>query len=537
MKNNLETLEKFLQSKKQKFKGNLPYLLCFLGIFIILFAMHHLLTMYFDDFGNASLSYNQTSEEIIGTNYSLSQLWDWCKMIYMTWGGRILWASVILIPLLKFGAGIYFAIQSLVITLIFYFIYKIAEQITKKKHILIPVILLILYGLIKMPYLKEGIYWASASILYVWPLLPLFAFIYLYLKLSEKIENKEKVNYWIYLPILLILNFFATFSQEQIGVAMVVFLILFMILKHGKKWKQYNLLNIPNILVCFISFALLMLAPGNYARLDTLEAEFASLTLIGKVWKNLPSLLLIMFQSEMTIFIIILTIVFLACLIKYRNEFKIKNKTIILTNIFFVLFSILCLKLQTKFLIIGVLYGMAWILYIGIWMVIYCYQKKKMSILPIAISGCGSFFCLLISPSIGGRTVIPFLFFSFLLIVIFTNEFLTDSKLYVILFFIIAMIPFALKSAYNFGIIYNGYLLNYDIGRLNYDILEKHNGTDKNNITLYKSKDDTFGALMPYEELAKTTSMDYWIKEYFNIPQNVEFKWVDIYGDVRKDEE
>ncbi len=531
IKNNLEKLENFLQNRKPKWQEDLPYFLAFLGIFVMLFAMHHLLAMYFDDFGNASLSYGQTSDDIIGTNYTLSQLWDWCKMIYMTWGGRILWASVFLIPLLKFGAGIYFAIQSVVITFILYFIFKIAEQITKSKHILIPIVLFILYCLIHMTFLRHGIYWASASILYVWPLLPLFAFIYLYLKLTEKIENKEKVNYWIYLPILLILNFFATFSQEQIGVAMVAFLVLFIILKHGKKWKQYNLLNIPNLIVCFISFALLILAPGNFARLDT-NIEFASLSLFGKVWKNLPSLLLVIFRSEMTIFMVILTIVFLSCLFKYRNELKIKNKTILLANILFIIFSVLCVLLQKQFKVIGVFYGIFWILYIGIWMLIYSFQKKKLGIIPIAISGCASMFCLVVSPVIGGRTALPFIFFMIALIVIFINELLKDSKAYVTLLVMICMLPFALKGAYNFGIVYNGYLLNYDIEKLNYAILEKYEGTTAKEITLYKSKDTSFGVARPYEE----PSVEYWVKEYFNISQETQLKWIDIYEEVRNEE-
>ena len=213
IKEKLEKLEVILQKKEEKFKENLPYLLLFFVIFVLLFFMHHVIAMYFDDFGNASLSYATPSPDVLGTHYTFAQLLDWCKTIYMGWGGRILWASVFLIPLLKFGAGIYFAIQSVVITLILYTIFKIAEQITKTKHIFLPIVLFILYGLINMVYLKHGIYWASASILYIWPLLPMFLFIYLFLKLTEKQENKEKINYYFYLTVLIILNFFATFSQ------------------------------------------------------------------------------------------------------------------------------------------------------------------------------------------------------------------------------------------------------------------------------------------------------------------------------------
>ena len=66
-------------------------------------------------------------------------------------------------------------------------------------------------------------------------------------------------------------------------------------------------------------------------------------------------------------------------------------------------------------------------------------------------------------------------------------------------------------------------------------ILKKHDGTDKKEITLYKSKNVLYGGIRSYENFSKNSSMDYWIKEYFNIPQDVEFNWIDIYGDVRNE--
>ncbi len=524
----LENLEKWLENHKEKFRENLPYLLLFGLIFVILFAMHHLVALYFDDFGNASLSYGQTSFDVIGTNYSASQLWNWCKMIYRTWGGRILWAALILIPLLKFGASLYFAIQSVVITLILYVIFKIAEYITKEKNILIPIFLMILYGLFHIYILRNGVYWASASILYIWPLLPLFLFIYLYMKLTDKIKNNEKINYFVYVPILLLVNFFATFSQEQISVAMLAFLILYIIFYHGREWRKYKKLDIPNLIVCLAGFALLMLAPGNYARLDT-NVEFASLSLFGKIYKNFPTLLLVIFRSEMTIYMIILTIIFLLCIVKYRKEFSIHPKKTMLSIFLFVCMSVLCIFLQRRYKVVGVLYGILWILFIGVWMLIYGFQRKKLSIPILAISGCGSIFCLVVSPVLGGRTSLPFIFYIFLLITIFTNELLKNSKNYMILCFMILMIPLAFKSALNYKVIYNGYLENYGIEKLNYRILQKHNGTQEKEITLYKSLEPFYGVSRSYQE----PSIEYWMKEYFNIPQEVEFKYVDIYESVR----
>jgi hypothetical protein len=52
---------------------------------------------------------------------------------------------------------------------------------------------------------------------------------------------------------------------------------------------------------------------------------------------------------------------------------------------------------------------------------------------------------------------------------------------------------------------------------------------DSKIITLYEYPDAWYGSTRSYQE----PSMDFWIKEYFNIPQDVKFHWVDIYGGLR----
>lgn len=101
--------------------------------------------MYYDDFGNASLSYGYDSSQIAGTNYSMKDLYMWAKYIYFNWGGRIIYA-LMLIPLLK-------------------------NEI-----------------------LTMGMYWASASVLYVWPVLFFILLILHYGNLKKKINDSEKIN-------------------------------------------------------------------------------------------------------------------------------------------------------------------------------------------------------------------------------------------------------------------------------------------------------------------------------------------------------
>ena len=166
----------------------------------------------------------------------------------------------------------------------------------------------------------------------------------------------------------------------------------------------------------------------------------------------------------------------------------------------------------------------------GIWMLIYGFHFKKLSIPILAITGCGSMFCLVVSPVIGGRTALPFIFFLFLLIAIFTVELLKEARMMVYVVFILFLFPLGTLSALSFNINYNGYLNNYNIEKLNHEILIKHSNTTDKEITLYKSKDSGFGVARGYEE----PSITYWMKEYYNIPQDVVFNWVDIYEDIRE---
>ena len=521
----IEKIDNIYKKVENYIKNNLPLILVFTLIFVLLFFQHNVLAMYFDDFGNASLSYGQDSFDIAGTNYTLSQLFSWDAMIYNTWGGRILYATTILIPLLKHGVGLYFALQAVVITLIFYFIYKIVKEITNYKSILIPIVLFILYTLIDMIYLRHGIYWASASILYIWPLMPLFAFIYLFIKLTKKIKNNEKVNYLLYTPIMVILNFFASFSQEQIGVATLAFIILYIALEHRKDFKKYLKLDIVSLVVCLLGVGLLLGAPGNYARLDT-NTDFSSLSVFGKVALNYPEIIKNIFKDKMVIYTMAFTILFMFNLIKNNSKMKISKKAVIISSSIFTVFTILSILLQ-RFVYVNtiVIYGTIWLLYIGIWFIIYYAKTNRAGVIALPISGCGSIFCLVLSPVVGGRTCLPFIFYLFLLIVLTIAEIIKDSKnIYKIIAIILILITglIGIKKYYK---IYMGYTENYGLEKYNYDKLDNYKDEDGKVVNLYKYPNIWYGSTRSYQE----PSMDFWIKEYFDINQDVEFNWIDIY--------
>ena len=199
-------------------------IIAFLIIGIGLLMQHRLIGMYFDDFGNASLSYSYDSSQIQGTNYTIDDLLAWAQYIYFNWGGRILYA-LMLIPMLKNGPTLFMLVQAVILLLIFIMAYKIVKRYCGYQDEPFVVIgLAVMYGLLNATILTWGIYWASASVLYVWPILPFFLFVYLYdetIDLFEKHEPIPDKNY-IYFLILIPL---ITLSQEQIGGAFIVWFV------------------------------------------------------------------------------------------------------------------------------------------------------------------------------------------------------------------------------------------------------------------------------------------------------------------------
>ena len=93
-----------------------------------LFVQHINVGMFFDDYGNASLSYSYEVSGIIGTNFGIRAILEWAYHIYMGWGGRLLYACLFLIPMLKHGIEVFMVMQSFVIILILYAIYKMQSN-------------------------------------------------------------------------------------------------------------------------------------------------------------------------------------------------------------------------------------------------------------------------------------------------------------------------------------------------------------------------------------------------------------------------
>ena len=107
----------------------------------------------------------------------------------MGWGGRIV-AFGIAIPFMHAGPSVFWFVQSLLVTGILCFGASIAARFTAREDF--PQTLLFLlasYMSMKIVLVRDGLYWASASVLYVWPMFFLLWAIFLIMR--EPLRKKD----------------------------------------------------------------------------------------------------------------------------------------------------------------------------------------------------------------------------------------------------------------------------------------------------------------------------------------------------------
>lgn len=295
-------------------KENKFIIICFFAFFTFVMFQHSFLWIYHDDYGYASLSYAYNVQSVVGHSFNVKQLIEFLYGHYMTWGGRILYLGIECFVLSK-SLIAFRILQSIVITLIFFYIYKIIIKFSKTSNEKkIAIFVAFLYGVIEVMVIRSGIFWASASVLYVFPILPFMMFIYYY------DVNNENTNKTI---LFMILIFCSTFSQEQIAVAAITYLMV-IILANLYETKKISKSNILIFASAIIGFLLIMLCPGSQMRMQSeTNNGFYELSLLSKLRISVPNTINYLFSPMSKIFVVM----FMICLtyICYKNYTKKNN--------------------------------------------------------------------------------------------------------------------------------------------------------------------------------------------------------------------
>lgn len=506
-----------------KLKRYSPFLITYFIIFVALFVQHNVVHMYFDDYGNASLSYATVVKDVIKTNYTFKQLLDEAVFTYFNFGGRILYGMIVTL-LLKHGIKPFMFTQIFVILGIFYNISSIISKITKKNSVVFPILCMILYMLFDITILRHSIYWASASVLYLWPLLPFFILINYYMKTSDLIKKGESVNYLKYILLNIILIIFTAFSQEQIGVGLITFLIIYILFDHIKEEKKYLKYDLFTLLFSVITYLALFMAPGNWSRLET-SKDFSNLSFFEKIDVNMPKIFDLLFKVKGSIYInILIAIVLMYVIFIFVKKYK-KNKLyfLLLIPIFGMILSFIIYDKQ-YYNYPKRLEAIGCIILISLLISLFIYYKnnKQLKYIALPIGAGATVFCLLMSPYMLERCIIPCMFILFITIISIGYELYKSNKTMSVLLLIMISVSLYYGTS-NYIEVYLGYKGNDKTNSDNYYKLEHYKKYRKGNeIKLCKVKNSFYGSTQPYE-----SNFNLWISEYFDLPEKLEMKWID----------
>lgn len=237
---------------------------------IIILFVFIMLALYLINTGGMMAPDEYNYSHIAWTDHKLSSISDIVKSqisMYQQWTGRIPVHATIQ-TILYLGTWIYNIINPIIFVV---FLLLITNIIFKKvSYFKIITALFLICFLTKG--LGEKYIWISASVNYLWTTTIMLTIMYLYYKIfekDEKLENYQKL-------LLLVLSFFAGWSQENVAFALGSFIIVIG-LSNIKKFKNYNIkekiLIIASILLFGIGAILLIFAPGNFARMQVGETK------------------------------------------------------------------------------------------------------------------------------------------------------------------------------------------------------------------------------------------------------------------------
>lgn len=232
--------------KKNK---NILYILVLLISALLAFIIHFFTPLHSDDF----------SYEIRG--YSLAQQWDH----YLTWSGRLVANTISPIILLIKNKVLIAIIQSLGMIALLHYISQLpriaSDNKFKTPNLFIFIIITSLFWLYH-PALGQAIFWITGSANYMWT--NLIICVYLVMLLNYYYNGKFSYA----LPFLALI---AGCSNENATPIIIVFTFLILVSKAFLDKKLDVKLGLT-FLLNTIGGAVLILSPGNQARLDRLES-------------------------------------------------------------------------------------------------------------------------------------------------------------------------------------------------------------------------------------------------------------------------
>lgn len=505
-------------NKNKKIYAIIPYVI-FTIYFILLLWQHQYVYMYFDDYGYASLTYNYMGGSG-GTSYSFMDIIRYLRWHYFEWGGRVL---ALFCEIISFKIGVWFTrlIQAAVIAGVGFISWKLIRTKNEyKSNIIKAVVIAIAYGTIGKDAIIIGLFWYSASISYVWPLFPFILGIWLQRKWQCGLKSWQSI-------LIGVLLFWAAGSYEQVAVAAVVYEVLYIIFLFLNK-KKVNLKNILPAIMSVGGAVFELAAPGNYVRSGiSIYTDFYSMSLPQRFGYNFKRIIDVNLGKQNWVFVLLMLAALLVVIFELHKLNVLNTKTAMGAGILNILLAALAF---TAFLnnsngllkyISLTLFAINFIVNAVVW-----YIKKKdfdkLCFLGAAICSAGM---MIVSPVIPERCFLPFFF----IILIVAADMCGACGDHVISgiwgMIMIFVVVFAIN---NVMLTTKGYYANAEVNDINDSILREksaqiQSGNEVNSIDMYRMREEGYPYIVPYND--SFSFMVVWLKEYYNIPQDVTLNW------------
>lgn len=533
------------------------YLAVFAAFYVFLLMQFGNVFIYYDDYGYLSLSYG-TNIHVAGSEYSFSELLAFMKGHYFNSNGRLLYmflyCFVHMLGGIR-GVQVFMATAVLAVVMLLFFIVKqmlegrleAAEEEKRSCReedevhgTLGPValaalaaFLCLLYGTLGIMVQRMGTYWYAASFIYVVPAITFLVFA-LYFYRTVFLPKGEKPGV-LRMCLCAVLGFLAAWSQEQWFVTTVSFVIICLGIKLWRD-RRLELYEILTFLVCVAGGLIIIFSPAVSSRMNSAgNAEFAALSFLGKLGKNIPLLMNLFFSGENIRYLMFFfpMMIFMGCMTAAKDR-KLLPLHLGFSAVSAAAFAGILLKQKFHVFAPGAYSALTanlLLLYIAFCFaeVILFYRAEKQPfgsiVFAAAVLSVGS---AVIVPEVPLRIFYPFLYLSWLLFAYMYGRILLTEVKRIPVSAVCTLAFLAMVSIPNLKSIYTGYRINYQVLMYDDAVFREsaeaiRQGADIETIEVYELPDLLCKNEVVYDE--NFSFMIAWMRQYYDLPEYVEFEY------------
>ena len=533
------------------------YLAVFAAFYVFLLMQFGNVFIYYDDYGYLSLSYG-THIHVAGSEYSFSELLAFMRGHYFNSNGRLLYmflyCFVHMLGGIR-GVQVFMATAVLAVVMLLFFIVKqmlegrleAAEEEKRSCReedevygTLGPVALAalaaficLLYGTLGIMVQRMGTYWYAASFIYVVPAITFLVFA-LYFYRTVFLPKGEKMGV-LRMCLCAALGFLAAWSQEQWFVTTISFVVICLGVKLWRD-RRLELYEILTFLACAAGGLIIILSPAVSARMNSAgNAEFASLSLFGKLGRNIPLLMNLFFSGENIRYLMFFfpMMIFMGCMAAAKDR-KLLPLHLGFSAVSASVFAGVFLKQKLHVFAPGAYSALTanlLLLYVAFCFaeVILFYRAEKQ------IFGSAVFAAVVLSvgsadivPEVPLRIFYPFLYLSWLLFAYMYGRILLTEVKRIPVSAVCTLAFLAMVSIPNLKSIYTGYRINYQVLMYDDAVFREsaeaiRQGADIETIEVYELPDLLCKNEVVYDE--NFSFMIAWMRQYYDLPEYVEFEY------------